>query len=193
MKLSYAMGNCAVAAAMMICSKSQNASAKADVHFFQFESSEDSYTVFAFDHSDTACLGDSPSSTSKLKHMEFVKVDANKNGETTIQTQILNESKEYDGYSEQGDCPQDYLGVSRGRFSKTSIHGHYVFYPSNSTICKAATDSNGDVIYDDVNYPRGICSGCSEIWTKYNDYTHRRLADSDAASESVPHFIRGVN
>ena len=210
MKLSISFANFATlaAAGVLFMVNTQTVDATAEVFFFQYETSDDTYEAMAFDHSDTVCVGDTPASKENLRYGEFVSLDANKDHESTIQTQIMNKSKQSDKvyfqacdkYSDKGECPKDYLDVERGYFSKTDVWDYYILFPSNSTICKAVTDSKGQVVYDDNKFPIGICSGCEEIWTEYNNYTRRNLSaaknnveSSAGNADSVPQSLRGSN
>ena len=178
---------------MMIIGNVPTANSTADVHFYQYESSSKTYKVYAYDHNDCAC--GAQYSSKDLKYGEFVTVYANKDHESTIQTVIEKEVAILDGgplssmyyacddYGTKGKCSFIDLTVSMA-----NVHEHYIFYPSNETICLAQTDSNGDLIYDDNDLPIGICHGCAQIITGNQRRRHLELDDMNG---SEPQFLRG--
>ena len=143
-------------AAMAILNMVQLVNGDAHVHFYQYENVTTKYKVQAYDHSDGQCDDQRPSAP--LHYGKFVSVHAKKDGHADIQTYLFengdssnecrNDYQACDGYAEEGDCPEKAWGSTYGHFAKTKLGGYYILFPTNSTICMAATNSTGGVAYD---------------------------------------------
>ena len=128
----------------------------------------ESFELKAFDHNDGSCV--SASSDATLKEGEWKSVSASKNGESTIQNLIEANVKSSsdtkfniytcDDITDQSKCDDN-------NAYKAGCGDHYVFYAANKTVCKAVTDDNGDLMYDDDGEPYGNCDSCKwedETW-----------------------------
>ncbi|KAL3914994.1 MAG: hypothetical protein SGARI_008289, partial [Bacillariaceae sp.] len=120
------------------------------------------FTLRAFDHDDGSCASYNTEAT--LKEGEWKSVSASKNGESTIQNLV-------EAYITATDCYvkyniytcDDITNQSKcddNNAYKASCGDYYIFYAADKKVCKAVTDDDGNLMYDDDGEPYGTCDSC---------------------------------